>query len=408
MRFKLFLLLFSVSSALHAADSDWTLWHEVADQSKWSVRAPRGYGRVDCTNPMIIAYFERRSGDDATLLELSVAWMKEGEEADALRSALRQPRGADALAFARKFVRFGGDRAEAAVVADIGGAPALAFDHGPEEPRPACVKLSHTRIAPIKGMPDAVAVASFIATGTNLESAAALMRDQAGAAEAFFGSVDSPFLSRPKTVGDATAWFVTPSNLVTCAHCVARAGKVSFRRADGSDAPLKVVAADALLDIAVLEATEERDFSAAPLSVNPGEPALGERVWALGYPHPQFFGGAIRFSDGSVRALRVNPDMGGEAVFEMSLPVRPGASGGPVFDSSGRVCGIMRMALDESVSRSLFGHALPEVNMAVKSSAAAGFLSRQGIRPDSMPDVGRGAPERFAGSVVLITAESGG
>ncbi|NIR43050.1 MAG: serine protease, partial [Gammaproteobacteria bacterium] len=63
-----------------------------------------------------------------------------------------------------------------------------------------------------------------------------------------------------------------------------------------------------------------------PLSAAP--PQLGERVFTIGYPGAKSFDSSPTFSEGSVASLSAP---GGDATFlQITAPVEPGSSGGPV------------------------------------------------------------------------------
>ena len=63
--------------------------------------------------------------------------------------------------------------------------------------------------------------------------------------------------------------------------------------------------------------------------------------------------------------------------FQVSVPIQPGNSGGPLVDGSGNVIGIITARLSENASLTSSG-ALPQnVNYALKSSFLAAFLEAQ-------------------------------
>ena len=61
-------------------------------------------------------------------------------------------------------------------------------------------------------------------------------------------------------------------------------------------------------------------------------------------------------------------------VFQVSVQIQPGNSGGPLFNSTGEVIGITQASLDPKVAIGTFG-ALPQnVNYAIKSSYISTLL----------------------------------
>lgn len=71
-------------------------------------------------------------------------------------------------------------------------------------------------------------------------------------------------------------------------------------------------------------------------------PDVGERVYVIGHPKGLDFS----LSDGLVSALRMNPRRVAE--IQVSAPVNPGNSGGPIFDKHGSLLGVATYILRES------------------------------------------------------------
>jgi S1-C subfamily serine protease len=129
--------------------------------------------------------------------------------------------------------------------------------------------------------------------------------------------------------------------LLTNAHVVARAtgGRAVF--SDGSEAPVEVVGADPLSDLAVVRAK-----GATPPPATLGDAAdlqVGQLVVAVGNP----FGLAGSVTAGVVSALgRSLPTRDGRAarvvedVIQTDAALNPGNSGGALADARGRVVGI--------------------------------------------------------------------
>ena len=60
--------------------------------------------------------------------------------------------------------------------------------------------------------------------------------------------------------------------------------------------------------------------------------------------------------------------------FQVSLPIQPGNSGGPLLDKRGNVVGVIAAKLDASVTLSVTGTLPENVNFAVKSTYLLAFL----------------------------------
>jgi S1-C subfamily serine protease len=131
--------------------------------------------------------------------------------------------------------------------------------------------------------------------------------------------------------------------LVTNAHVVADAsrGRVDFL--DGVQAPVRVVGADPLSDLAVLRAERPADLPAPVRLGDADRLVVGQLVVAVGNP----LGLAGSVTAGVVSALgRSLPTRSGQAgrviedVIQTDAALNPGNSGGALADSTGRVVGI--------------------------------------------------------------------
>jgi serine protease Do len=67
--------------------------------------------------------------------------------------------------------------------------------------------------------------------------------------------------------------------------------------------------------------------------------------------------------------------------FQISAPVQPGNSGGPLLDQFGDVIGIVVSKLDAVKISGLTGDIPQNVNFAIKASEVVQFLSRNAVTP---------------------------
>lgn len=92
-----------------------------------------------------------------------------------------------------------------------------------------------------------------------------------------------------------------------------------------------IVGTDATADLALLKVT---GLDAPPLQLGDSkEAAVGNQVFAVGNPE----GLEGTFSGGIVSGIRT---IGADELLQITAPISPGSSGGPVIDSAGRVLGI--------------------------------------------------------------------
>jgi S1-C subfamily serine protease len=106
---------------------------------------------------------------------------------------------------------------------------------------------------------------------------------------------------------------------------------------------------------------------------------IGEQVVAFGFPLTGLLSSSGNVTTGVVSAgsgLRDNP-----VNFQISAPVQPGNSGGPLFDQYGNVIGIVVSKLDAAKVSGLTGDIPQNVNFAIKVDGAIKFLQQNGVSP---------------------------
>ena len=168
-----------------------------------------------------------------------------------------------------------------------------------------------------------------------------------------------------------TGFFVTDDGyFVTCEHVVRGASSFHVKSPNGSF-PARLIKKNRTIDVAVLKV--DGAFRALPVAAQP-RVKLGEAVFTIGFPNTVVQGVEPKLTRGeisSMAGIRDNP-----RYFQISVPVQPGNSGGPLVDESGNAVGVVTSRLDDVATYEISG-ALPQnVNYAVKSSVVYDFLSR--------------------------------
>lgn len=121
--------------------------------------------------------------------------------------------------------------------------------------------------------------------------------------------------------------------VLTAAHVIAGATSITVRLANGEELAVEgVLDVDARLDLAILRIAGF-GLRAAALG-NSDSVQLGERLVAIGNP----LGLEHTVSDGLLSSFRLED---GVRRMQVSIPVSPGSSGGPVFNASGEVVGLI-------------------------------------------------------------------
>jgi S1-C subfamily serine protease len=109
------------------------------------------------------------------------------------------------------------------------------------------------------------------------------------------------------------------------------------------------------------------------------QPNLGEAVAVYGFPFGQILATEGNFTLGNVTS--VAGLAGDSRHFQISAPIQPGNSGGPVMDASGRVTGVALSSLDTIKMVNITGHVPQNVNFAISASIAINFLGTKDVAP---------------------------
>lgn len=147
--------------------------------------------------------------------------------------------------------------------------------------------------------------------------------------------------NQPKSVNPGNyggTGFAVSTNgyLVTNLHVVKGADSVYVQNSAGESFKVKIVHTDPLYDMAILKIDDDRfkGLSALPYSIKKNSAGVGENVYTLGYPKDDAVLG-----EGYVSSK--NGFVGDTTQYQVSIPVNPGNSGGPLLDNAGNLVGII-------------------------------------------------------------------
>lgn len=128
----------------------------------------------------------------------------------------------------------------------------------------------------------------------------------------------------------------TNGYIVTNLHVVQGADSVYIQNSVGESFKVKVVHTDPLYDMAILKIDDDRfkGLAALPYSIKKNSAGIGENVYTLGYPKDDAVLG-----EGYVSSK--NGFVGDTTQYQVSIPVNPGNSGGPLLDNAGNLVGII-------------------------------------------------------------------
>jgi serine protease Do len=152
-----------------------------------------------------------------------------------------------------------------------------------------------------------------------------------------------------------------------------------------------VVAQDENFDLALIRVAAPPPASPSVFAEKPAR--LNSDVTVIGYPLPEILGG-INVTRGAVTSLK---GIGGDGVrMQISAPVQPGNSGGPVLNSAGQVVGVVVSKLDAQVVSEAFGDIPQNVNFAIRAEIAKLFLYQNGVEPIEAAEGAPLPPEEIA------------
>jgi hypothetical protein len=165
-------------------------------------------------------------------------------------------------------------------------------------------------------------------------------------------------------------------DILTNWHVVNGCSRIVARTPTDVEQDAILVARDERNDLAVIRVS--RPPKSTAVFRQGGSVRAGETVVASGYPLSGLLASTANVSTGIVNALAGLAD--DSRFLQISAPVQPGNSGGPLVDQAGRVIGIVTSKLDAVAVAQVIGDIPQNVNFAIKAEIAKTFLESQGIK----------------------------
>lgn len=191
----------------------------------------------------------------------------------------------------------------------------------------------------------------------------------------------------PSRGSTGTAFYVTADGVaLTNAHVIDGCAAITL---DGKQA--EVVAQSSVFDLAAIRLASSAETE--PLYFATGEASLNADITIAGYPLHGLLGG-LNVSRGSISSLKGL--QGDETSIQISAPVQPGNSGGPVIDRFGGVVGVVVAKLDTVALADATGDIAQNVNFAIRGPVAKIFLTSNGIAYLEASQAEPLAPEKSA------------
>ncbi len=220
-------------------------------------------------------------------------------------------------------------------------------------------------------------------------------------------------LDNPQTASSATAppkkrsdssgtgFFISAEGVILTNHHVVNECRTIRVRVGGDEISATIVALDEANDLAAIRVELSR--IAVPLPFRSSSARLAEPVAALGFPLPGVLSPTVGASTGTVSAL--SGIRGDARLLQVSAPIQPGNSGGPLIDSRGAVVGVIVGTLNALRLARATGDIPQNVNFAIGlrtiqtflESNSIAFITAEGLAADLSFSA-----QRASGSVVRV------
>lgn len=141
-----------------------------------------------------------------------------------------------------------------------------------------------------------------------------------------------------------TGFALNKGYVVTNYHVVEDAKSISISGVNGNfsiDYSAEIVATDKVNDLAIVKINDRsfNGFGPLPYAITMQQAEVGDDIFVLGYPLTQTMGDEIKLTNGIISSR--TGFQGDVSLYQMSAPIQPGNSGGPMFNSKGNVVGIV-------------------------------------------------------------------
>ena len=167
-------------------------------------------------------------------------------------------------------------------------------------------------------------------------------------------------------------------HLVTNAHVVTACKKMTL----SNGKLLTLQAYDPTSDLALLNSSSLEAISPLPLRFG-NNLEVAEAVAVAGFPLSGLLSPELNVTLGNVSALS-GPD-GTRSLIQITAPVQPGNSGGPILDESGNVVGVVVSKLDAIAVATLTGDIPQNVNFGISLGELKSFLTKQKVQFATKP-----------------------
>ena len=179
--------------------------------------------------------------------------------------------------------------------------------------------------------------------------------------------------------GNGSGFFINEKGYIsTNYHVVKEASFIQveyFQKGIKNTFSAKVIVTDKQNDLAIIQINDPKfkTLPSIPYVFISTIKDVGTEVFALGYPMANVMGDEIKFTDGKISSKTgIEGDI---TVYQISVPIQPGNSGGPLFDNKGNLIGITSSGLNKEYFNS------ENVNYAIKTTYLKNLID---VMPESI------------------------
>lgn len=177
--------------------------------------------------------------------------------------------------------------------------------------------------------------------------------------------------------------------IVTNYHVIEGANSIIVQGVNGNfniQYNTSIVGTDKINDLALLKVTDPtfKGFGIIPYSISSAISEVGEEIFVLGYPLTSTMGDEIKLTTGVISSK--TGFQGDIALYQISAPIQPGNSGGPLFDKNGNVIGIVSAKHKDAENVGYAVKTLYLQNLIESSLSSAIIPMTNSISEKTLPD----------------------
>lgn len=183
--------------------------------------------------------------------------------------------------------------------------------------------------------------------------------------------------------GSGTGFKITLENhVLTNNHVAGNCRRITVERPGDIPVNAELVASDPANDLALLKA--KLALAGAIAKFNGGAaPKAGEEIAVYGFPLAGALASSGNIVVGNIAALA---GLGNDSRhYQISAPVQPGNSGGPVLNYKGEVVAVVVSKLNAIEAAKVTGDIPQNINFAIKGSVVVNFLESNGVSFETQP-----------------------